>query len=104
MKLEFIVTSKLQVEATPTSTIFSSAHFTLKIPSILDQNRYIDKNGVYTLAGTQVITNTLVQALIGNIHVAHENKVWDSAAHLRKVIQELEDGFIRIPEITLTNE
>lgn len=67
----------------------------LIVPDILDKDKYIDPDKGYpNYDGTALITNTLTQGLIANIHMAHQNKFYDSAAHLRKIIKDLEDGFI----------
>ena len=51
------------------------------------------KDGVVNKEGMKVQTQGLVQGLIANIHWAHQNGYWDSAAHLRYIIENLENGF-----------
>lgn len=72
----------------------------------LDQRQYLTngKGSNPTEAGSNAITVTLVQGLVSNIHQAHQLKTIDSAAHLRKIISMLEDGFVSQAEvITNTN-
>lgn len=67
--------------------------FNLEVSDNLDKSKYLDKNDLPTSEGTKALTNVFVQALVGNIHQAHQNGFWDSAEHLRYIIKELERGF-----------
>lgn len=60
----------------------------------LDEKCYLDKNGLPTADGSHALTQTLVQGLVGNIHLAHQKGFRDSAEHLRYIISELEKGFV----------
>lgn len=66
----------------------------------LDKRQYLTngEGSSPTEAGSHAITMTLVQGLVANIHQAHQLKTIDSAAHLRKIISMLEDGFIQQAE------
>jgi hypothetical protein len=70
--------------------------FNLEVVGELDRKQYLDKEDLPTEAGSKVLSNVLVQGLVGNIHMAHEKGFRDSAEHLRWVISELERGFIAI--------
>jgi len=69
----------------------------------LDKKQYINLAGLPTKSGSLVITNVLVQGLIGNIHLAHESGFRDSAEHLRYIISELERGFVVVADVTKSN-
>lgn len=47
----------------------------------------------YTELGVKAMTQGFIQGLVTNIHAAHQNGTWDSAKHLRYIINELERGF-----------
>ena len=73
--------------------------FNLEVNGILDKRHYLDKEDMPTEAGSKVLSNVLVQGLIGNIHMAHEKDFRDSAEHLRWIISELERGFITVANV-----
>lgn len=52
-----------------------------------------DENGLVNKDGMKVQTQGLIQGLVANIHWAHQNGYWDSAEHLRYIIEYLEKGF-----------
>jgi len=62
----------------------------------LNADSYLKEQGKGgpTKQGSEAITSILIQALVANIHQSHQNEEIDSAAHLRKIISLLEDGFI----------
>lgn len=51
------------------------------------------KDQVVNEAGLKAQTQGLVQGLVANIHWGHQMGYWDSAEHLRYVIEHLERGF-----------
>lgn len=73
--------------------------FNLEVIGELDRKQYLDKEDLPTEAGSKVLSNVLVQGLVGNIHMAHEKGFRDSAEHLRWIISELERGFIEVVEV-----
>jgi hypothetical protein len=77
--------------------------FNLDVIGDLDKNQYLDKEDLPTEAGSKVLSNVLVQGLIGNIHLAHEKGFRDSAEHLRWIISELERGFISVANVNQSN-
>jgi hypothetical protein len=70
--------------------------FNLIVPPPLDKSVYLDAHDLPTKEGSNALTNTLVQGLVGNIHLAHDNGYRDSAEHLRYIIAELEKGFAAV--------
>jgi hypothetical protein len=66
----------------------------LSVSDNLDKSKYLDSDDLATEVGALVVTQVLVQGLIGNIHYAHNKKYRDSAEHLRFIISELERGFV----------
>lgn len=66
----------------------------------LNESLYLRNGGKDgpTKEGCDAITMTLVAGIVGNIHYAHDNKMIDSAAHLRKVIDMLETGFVALSD------
>ncbi len=73
----------------------------LDLSDILEESQYISPNGSPTINGTKAISVCFIQGLIGNIHAAHESGQWDSAAHLRYIIAELERGFATVAEVEI---
>lgn len=66
----------------------------LDISDNLDKRTYFDKNDLPTKEGTKPLTQCFVQGLVANIHKAHQEGWWDSAAHLRYIMDELQRGFV----------
>lgn len=52
-----------------------------------------DNKGVVNEIGMKAQTQGLIQGLVANIHYAHQKEMWNSAEHLRYIINELERGF-----------
>jgi hypothetical protein len=95
MKANIMVEAILTVERTgPNTAAHGGCSYRLFIPKELDVQHYFDQNGSPNITGGHVVTDVLVQALIGNIHAMHQEGKIDSAQHLRRVIKELERGFI----------
>ena len=58
------------------------------------------ETGSLNEAGVRIQTQAFVQGITAAIHEAHQRGVWDSADHLRYIIEELEKGFVRVSDIT----
>jgi hypothetical protein len=71
-----------------------SINFNLQPSQHFDKSMYVEDDGLLTKHGSNALTQVLVQSLIGNIHQAHQRGLIDSAEHLRKIISELERGFV----------
>jgi hypothetical protein len=76
--------------------------FNLEVDPNLEVSRYLEKE-LPTKDGSKVLSNVLIQGLIGNIHMAHEKGFRDSAEHLRWIISELERGFVQVTQLTQSN-
>jgi hypothetical protein len=76
--------------------------FNLKTSSELDKRMYMDKNDILNNKGSESLTNVLIQGLIGNIHMAHQQGFRNDAEHLRYIISELERGFVAIVEVGIS--
>lgn len=77
-----------------------STNFNLYPSSNLDKKMYVNSEELPTKEGSKVLTTTLCQGLIGNIHMAHASGFKDSAQHLREIIAQLEEGFFAVAHIT----
>lgn len=66
----------------------------------LNRDGYFSGEDLPNKVGAQAITETLIEGLIANIHYTHQNGIRDSAEHLRDIIRKLEDGFVRIGNIS----
>ena len=67
----------------------------------LDESKYISEETVFTKEGSKIATMAFCQAIIGNIHIAHENGFRDSAEHLRYIIETITKGFAAVPQIEI---
>jgi hypothetical protein len=80
-----------------------STDFNLDVSQNLNKKEYLNEKDLPTSKGSQVLTNVLIQGLIGNIHMAHQKGYRDSAEHLRFIIAELERGFIHVANVEESN-
>lgn len=92
-KYHFEVMSFLEVDGIEGSQK-RTARFSLDMSENLNERAYKDENNNPTVDGCIAIRETLVSAIAGNIHYAHQRGLIDSAAHLRDVIHSLEQLFI----------
>lgn len=99
-QFEFKVIAQLWVNA-QAELLGSSVE--LRVGENLDEDKYIEETGLPATPGVNAITNTLIQGLLFNLHDAHQRGLYDSAAHLRYIMAELESGFIRIAEFKEEN-
>lgn len=54
-----------------------------------------------TSSGLRLATIALTTGLANNIHFGHQRNLWDSADHLRYIIRELEDQFVKVAEVAV---
>ena len=104
MEYSFKSTSEITLELKPGSTKSKllTTKFNLECSDNLDISNYVDKEGFVTADGSKVLSNVLIQGLIGNIHMSHQKGVRNDAEHLRWIISELERGFIENMEVGLS--
>jgi len=80
-------------------TAVSSKHiatdFRLEVSNNQNEKMFIE-NGLPNQAGIKPLTLTFVQGLVGSIHFAHEKGWWDSAEHIRYIIEKLTEGFAAV--------
>lgn len=100
---EFSFTGTSKVTMRHEKGMTTSAHvatdFRLDISSNLSRSQYLTTDDLPTKDGIKPLTQTFIQGLIGSIHFAHEKGWWDSAEHLRYIIEELQRGFIEVPDL-----
>lgn len=72
--------------------------FNLETIGPLKREMYIE-NDLPTKMGSEALSITLVQGLVGNIHLAHDKGWRDSAEHFRWIISELEKGFAAVANV-----
>ena len=94
---EVTTTARLDYEdETPTvKPVLKEVDVVMDVSKNLDRKAFFDKKGLPNSDGTKAITNVLVCGLSNNIHQAHQAGLWDSAAHLRYIIAELERQFVQ---------
>lgn len=101
MRCHFIGVSKVTYDYAKGAT--SSQHVTtdvrLEISNNLDNHVYLNK-GMPTKDAMKPFTQCFIQGIVANIHKAHAEGWWDSADHLRYVIQELERGFASVANVS----
>lgn len=59
-----------------------------------DLERWHNEDMTLKSVGREMITESLTEALIANIHHMHADGLKDSAIHLREIIKALELGFV----------
>lgn len=105
--MEFSFEAKVVLTLEHKKEMTTSKHvatdFNLEVSDNLVRNQYLDKEDLPTEAGSKILSNVLVQGLVGNIHLAHEKGFRDSAEHLRWIISELERGFITVANVEQSN-
>ncbi len=101
MRTAFNVTVRINLEGHDDKAHLVSTDLALKLEGPLKTEMYLDPNNMPTEDGMRAVTQTLVMGLVSNIHRMHEEKTWDSAAHLRKIIAELERGFVALSRVEL---
>lgn len=101
MQFSFEAKVVLTLEHKPGATTSKhvSTDFNLEVIGQLDRKQYLDAQDLPTKAGSQVLSNVLIQGLVGNLHMAHEKGFRDSAEHLRWIISELERGFATVAHV-----
>ncbi len=102
MEISFKAEVVLTLDVTSTKINHVSTDFNLIALDNHQEQVYLDSKGYPNAAGSKVLSNVLIQGLVGNIHAAHENKYRDSAEHLRWIISELEQGFASVAYIERT--
>lgn len=75
-----------------------STDIRLDLSPNLEKKMYLE-NDLPTKDGTKPLTLGFIQGLVANIHKAHEQGWWDSAAHLRYIIDELQRGFVSVAKV-----
>lgn len=105
--MEFSFEAKVVLNLEHKKGMTTSKHvatdFNMEVSDNLVRNQYMDKEDLPTEAGSKVLSNVLVQGLVGNIHLSHERGFRDSAEHLRWIISELERGFITVANVEQSN-
>ena len=71
----------------------------IELSDNVDPEKFFTQEGIPNEMGSKALTHCLIQGLVANIHYAHDNGLKDSAEHLREIIRELEDGFVRIGKL-----
>lgn len=104
MKNHFSFTAISQVEmehetGTPLSKHVKT-NLRLEISKNLDRKIYLTPDDLPSPEGIKPLTVALIQGLVANIHSAHQSGVWDSAQHIRYIIDELQRGFVQVTEVS----
>jgi hypothetical protein len=105
IRTSFEVKTVLTVDYNTTKKMFShvSTEFNLIPASNVNEDSFLDEDGLPNAFGADVVTNVLVQGLVGNIHTCHQLGYRDSAEHLRFIISELERGFVEVVKVSKSN-
>lgn len=90
----FTVSVFAEVDFNHLNAVPPTRGFMLSVPRIYKKEAFFSKNEIPNENGTQLITQMLSEALMANIHTAHQNGILDSAEHFREVIATLETLFV----------
>jgi hypothetical protein len=93
MKYEFIVASKVTAEANYNKGTSKLIDCEVKMFEPKNAVGLRKKNGHLTDNGLKMQTQALIQGLVANIHYGHQIGLWDSAAHLNYILNEVKRGF-----------
>lgn len=101
--MEFSITgiSKVTMEhkkGEPKSTHVAT-DMRLEISEGMDRKMYLDENDLPTQTAIKHLTQSFIQGLVCNIHMAHQKGWWDSAEHIRYIISELKRGFVQVATV-----
>ena len=101
MEFSFEAKVVLELEHKKDSTFSKhvATKFNMSVSKNLDKKKYINEKDLPTKEGSIILSNILIQGLVGNIHFANDNKYRDSAEHLRWIISELERGFAAVSTV-----
>ncbi len=103
MKFKIKGTVVITLESTGGKTSkLKATEFNLDVSGI-PQRQMIGPDGVPTKEGAKALTQAFLHGIVGNIHNEHQRGNWDSAAHLRYVISEMERAFAVSPKIDISN-
>jgi hypothetical protein len=102
--MEFSFEAVVKVTASHQRGDRSSKHvatdFRLEVSKNLADAMYNDADGLPTKDGADALTKTLVQGLIGCIHMQHQRGWKNDAENLRSIIAQLEKGFVSIADLS----
>lgn len=101
-QFEYVVSSHciMEVNKEQTASKINEVNVLLTAKAELEK-QWKDQDGIVNKDGMKVQTQGLIQGLIANIHFAHQHGLWDSAAHLRYIIDYLEQGFVKQAKATV---
>ena len=98
------VVSKIEVEIIDGDFMINGTDVAMGMSPNMDIRSFFDENDFPNEQGCEVITRTLVSAISGNIHMAHQCGYIDSAKHLRMVIEQLQEMFVLNPRLEYVDE
>lgn len=96
-KIEFALSTNIIVtlrEKDNKVSTHTGTNIVFDVSPNVDRRNFFDKEDNLNAEGIKGATQCCVQGLIGLIHLGHQNGLWDSAKHMRYIIDELERGFV----------
>lgn len=96
IQLEYLAEVKMFIDYSPGAkkSTMKEVRVALTCPG---QERILENpDGSPTPAGINISTQVLIAGLANNIQFAHDNRMRDSADHLRYIISELERHFVMV--------
>jgi len=103
MRNEFSFTGVSRVTMSHETGTTKSTHVAtdifLELSKNLEREKYL-KDDLPTKDGIKPLSQCFIQGLVANIHKAHQEGWWDSAEHLRYVIEELKRGFVEVANVS----
>ncbi len=101
-KFDVTAYSKTAFEHTDGAPSAKAVHTTVFLHAEAPLDTHND-DGTLNLNGMKLSSTVLAMGIATNIHAAHAAGIWDSAAHLRFVIDHLEKLFVMNPEKIMTS-
>lgn len=96
MTATFAAYVKMELEHTPGTnrSAVQVVKFTLLPGPEVDKSAYLGANDQPTEDGVRILAALFTHGVLANLHYAHQNGLWDSAEHVRKVLKMIETGFV----------
>jgi hypothetical protein len=88
MEILIVATSRLKLdyeEGCENASVINT-EVALEVSKNINKSTFFDEGDIPNFQGARAVCNALVQGLIANLHFAHQHGLWDSAKHLRYII------------------
>lgn len=96
-EIEARVVVKLELQPGDKQPRLLQTQLNLGVSPNIDKTMYLE-NDLPNANGAHVLTSTLIQGLVSNIHNSHQRGFWNDVEHITFIMSELEKGFVAIAD------